>query len=110
MCRFTKYLRRGFLVLNLKRGFSRSSDTKEAVNQVVSSINQSDAKLVIFFASSKYDFALVSKAMKEAFKSAEVIGCTTAGEVGPQGFTEGTLVAMSIAADDFTPATAVIKI
>lgn len=96
-------------MLNLKRGFSRSSDSKEAVDAVVSSINQSDVKFVIFFASSKYDFALVSKSMKEAFKSAEVIGCTTAGEIGPQGFVDGTLVAMSIAADDFTPSTAVIK-
>lgn len=96
-------------MLNLKRGFSKSADTKEAVNSVVSSISQSDIKFVIFFASSKYDFTLVSKSMKEAFKSAEVIGCTTAGEIGSQGFTEGTLVAMSIAADDFTPATAVIK-
>lgn len=96
-------------MLNLKRGVSKSSDTREAVENVVLSIKQNDVKLVIFFVSPKYNFALASKLMKEAFQSAEVMGCTTAGELGPQGFTEETLVAMSIAADDFTVATAVMK-
>ena len=96
-------------MLSLKRGISKSNDTKGAVDGVVSSIKQNNVKLVMFFASPKYDFALISKFMKEAFESAEVIGCTTAGEIGPQGFSEETLVAMSIAADDFTVATAVMK-
>lgn len=96
-------------MLNLKRGFNDSSDVKTAVNSVISEINQNDVKLVIFFSSPKYDFSEVSKLMNESFKSAEVIGCTTAGEIGPKGFTQGSLVAMSIAADDFEVSTAIIK-
>ena len=96
-------------MINVKRGFSDLSDSKQAIESVISSIKQSDTKLVMFFASAKYDFELVSKTINAEFLSAEVIGCTTAGEIGPKGFSENSIVAMSIAADDFTPATAVIK-
>ena len=52
------------------------------------------------FSSKKYD-------IKESHKSSkylpeiDVVGCTTAGELSNQGFTEGSISALSIAADDF---------
>ena len=96
-------------MINVKRGFSDLNDSKQAIESVISSIKQPDTRLVMFFVSQKYDFELVSKVINAEFLSAEVIGCTTAGEIGPKGFTENSIVAMSIAADDFTPASVIIK-
>ena len=47
---------------------------------------------VIFFASSSYDFALLSAELHQYFPQAEVIGTTTAGEITPAGFTTDSIV------------------
>ncbi len=96
-------------MLNIKSANASGSDANSAVEKIVNDIMQDQAKLVLFFASTKYDFNLVSKLMKENFPDIDVIGCTTSGEIGPQGFVEASISAMSIAADDFETSTYMMK-
>lgn len=59
-------------------------------------IQQPDASIVIFFASSKYDLATLGNALKDSF-SCPVIGCTTSGEISSStGYKEGGLVGVSL--------------
>ncbi len=96
-------------MLNIKSFNADGPDTASVVQTIVDSIKQDEAKLVVFFTSTKYDFGMVSKLMKENFPGSDVIGCTTSGEIGPQGFTEGSISAMSMAADNFETSTYLMK-
>ena len=41
--------------------------------------------LVVFFCSAEYDLDIMALAMQRLFADVHVIGCTTAGEIGPVG-------------------------
>ncbi|WP_431027216.1 FIST signal transduction protein [Lysinibacillus sp. LZ02] len=69
-------------------------NTKEAVKNVTSELH-TEPKLVLFFASTKYSFEEVTMAFKEHYPNSEVVGLTTTGEIGPTGFFEGGIVALS---------------
>lgn len=45
-----------------------------------------------FFASSEYDFSLLSSLLHDKFCNAEVIGTTTSGEISNSGFTKNSIV------------------
>lgn len=73
---------------------SRKSDIPSVVNELCGKLKkQPDSyQCVIFMAGIKYDFFELSKAIKEQFKNAEVIGTSTAGEITPSGFTSDSVV------------------
>lgn len=96
-------------MLNIKSGNAKGTNTASVTKEVINSITQEDIKLVIFFASTKYDFHQASKVFKESFSDIDVIGCTTAGEISSDGFSEGSISAMSIAADNFQTSTYVVR-
>ena len=56
--------------------------------------------MVLFFASSRYDPAAISRAMYDAFGGAQIIGCSTAGEIVSGRVLKGSIVAMAF--DDRT--------
>jgi hypothetical protein len=58
------------------------------------------AAILVFFSSS-LDPAAFAAALKREFGDAPVYGCTTAGEIGPDGITEGGAVAIAFRARDF---------
>jgi hypothetical protein len=58
--------------------------------------------LVIFFCSSEYDLKLISEEMSLLFAGVEVVGCTTAGEIGSAGYRDHSLTGASFPAGDFT--------
>ncbi|MFZ5967694.1 MAG: FIST signal transduction protein [Bacillota bacterium] len=96
-------------MLNVYQGYSSSMDTVTAANEIIHQIGQSDVNYVVFFAGNNYDFNVLSRVMKDRFPKAEVVGCTTAGEISKNCFTQNSLVAMGIASKDFITATTVIE-
>ena len=58
---------------------------KEAISDVIAEIKQqigaANGKLVVFFASSKYDLGKIGKGLENAYLQAKVIGCSTSGEI-----------------------------
>ncbi|MBU1238055.1 MAG: FIST C-terminal domain-containing protein [Gammaproteobacteria bacterium] len=61
--------------------------------------------LVIFFCSCDYDLDAVAAEMRSRFENVQVVGCTTAGEIGPAGYREHSIVGASLPADGFSVAT-----
>jgi hypothetical protein len=66
-----------------------------AVNELASQLNDQKPHLIIYFASSFYDSAKLSKQMNEVFCDATTIGCTTAGELCNSHILDKSIVAMS---------------
>jgi hypothetical protein len=62
-----------------------ASSNKENIADLVSEIKKKSGsiagKLVVFFASSKYDLEKVGKGLEKEFPGAQVIGCSTSGEI-----------------------------
>lgn len=69
-------------------------DVKEAVADLCRQLKKGsdEYQCVIFFASVSYDFEVLSADLKKYFKSAEVVGVSTAGEITPKGFMKNGIV------------------
>ena len=91
--------------LKVKRGASTQTEPERAAEELYESIAQPDTKLVIFYCSPDYDLSSLGKALAARFGGVELIGCTTAGEITPDGYLTGALTGVSIASDDLTAST-----
>lgn len=58
-------------------------------------------ELVVFYCSSEYDLDVLSAEMAALFGTTPVVGCTTAGEIGPAGYLQHSLTGFSLARNDF---------
>ncbi len=83
--------------LGIRRGTSGHRDETRVAEQLASQVGDSAAVLVLVFASPHYDTDRLAAALARAFGAVPVVGCTTAGEIGPNGFASGSVVAMSFA-------------
>lgn len=61
-------------------------------------IQQPDTELVIFFCSSLYDLDAIADEMNRLFAGVTVVGCTTAGEIGPVGYRAHSISGVSFSA------------
>lgn len=66
-----------------------------AVRELHAGIQQPDTELVIFFCSSLYDLDAIADEMSRLFAGLTVIGCTTAGEIGPAGYQNHSITGAS---------------
>lgn len=64
-------------------------------------LDQPDLSLVMVFCSEEYRDIGLGRAIKEVFPDTMVIGCTTAGEVTPDGYRYNGISGLSFAAPDF---------
>lgn len=92
----------------MRSGHSLASDPQLAVAELHEAIVQPKAALVVFFCSSRFDLDALAHEINARFHGIPVIGCTTAGEIGPAGYHSGTLSGFSIPARGFTAATTCI--
>ncbi len=76
-------------------GSSTCPDARGAVADLARQVRQPEVEFVLYFASARYDPAALARAAHEAFDG-RAVGCTTAGEIGPQGYTQGGIVAVSL--------------
>lgn len=72
-----------------------ASSIEEAVDDIREQCSGISPKMVLFFASSRYDPASISRAMHGAFSDALVIGCSTAGEIVSDRVMKDAIVAMA---------------
>lgn len=68
-------------------------------------LEQAEVALVIFFCSSGYDLEALADEINTLFVGIQVIGCTTAGEIGPAGYRDHSLVGVSFSAQVCTAQT-----
>lgn len=84
--------------LSIRTGCSQAQNAVDAVKELHDKIGQDQAELVMFFCSSRYDLDQLAAEINRYF-TCKVVGCTTAGELGPDGFTEWSITGMSFAGD-----------
>lgn len=77
-------------------------DAVVAVREFYAGVVQPDMSAVIFFCSSQYDLDVLAAEMRASFPGVTVVGCTTAGEIGPIGYREWSLVGASFASAHFS--------
>jgi len=84
----------------VRTGSSCLADPEAAVCELAAALDQPDIGLVIVFFSSSFDLVRLGAALDGHFGTATVIGCSTAGEIGPAGYFEGSLSGASFHRDD----------
>ena len=88
---------------------SCASDPRDAVEEFFAGVAQPDMSFVVFFCSSAYDRDALAAGMARRFSGVQVIGCTTAGEIGPAGCVDGSLTGVSFSAGACTAVTRSIE-
>ena len=87
---------------SIRTGQSCAEDARQAVQEFHAAVALPDMALVLFFCSSEYDLDALTDEMNRLFTGTQVVGCTTAGEIGPAGYRKHSLSGASFAAADFT--------
>jgi len=85
--------------LTVRRGLTLAEEPRLAVRQLREAIEQPGMAAVVLFCSPSYDLRALGAAVREAFPC-PVIGCTTSGQIGPDGYQRGGAVAASLAGGD----------
>ena len=83
-----------------------AADPRQAVREFHAGVEQADTAFVVFFCSSAYDLEILADEMNRCFPGVPVIGCTTAGEIGPLGYSDRSLVGASFPAAECTAVSA----
>jgi hypothetical protein len=86
----------------IRRAQSCASDTGDAAREFHAAVVQPDMALVIFFCSVQYDLEVMALEMARLFAGVQVIGCTTAGEIGPAGYLDHSISGVSFPSGSFT--------
>lgn len=89
---------------SIRTGQSFAKDPYIAVKEFHAAVYQPNIEFILFFCSSHYDLNIIANEINSLFPNKQVIGCTTAGEIGPGGYTEYTLSGVSFSSDGFTVA------
>lgn len=73
----------------------------DAIERLARALGPGPFALVILFVSPLADIATLAPRTTRAFRGAPVMGCTTAGEISPDGYAEGEIVAVGLPARHF---------
>lgn len=87
---------------SIRRLQTRESDAAKAAKDLRAGLAGDAFSLVMFFCSTTYDLPALEEAMRAAFDGIELVGCTTAGEIGPEGFAEEGISLIAFPACDFS--------
>ena len=85
--------------LSTLQATSTSADPAAAVRELRAAIDQPGMKAVLFFCSSSYDLKELGSAIRDAFPC-PIVGCTSAGQIGPTGYQRGGITAASLSCDE----------
>ena len=85
-------------IQNIRMAQSCAAEARQAVEEFHGAVAQPDMELVVFFCSSEYDLDVLAAEMNRLFAGIQVVGCTTAGEIGPAGYRTHSLSGVSFPA------------
>lgn len=77
-------------------------DPDAAIETIFRALDPPSLAGVMLFCSSRYDLDRVAAAIAQRSEGLTVIGCTSSGEISPDGPREGSITAIGFPADDFT--------
>lgn len=82
-------------IQNIRTAQSCAAEARQAVKEFHEAVEQPETELVVFFCSSEYDLDVLAAEMNRLFAGVQVVGCTTAGEIGPAGYRTHSLSGVS---------------
>ncbi len=86
----------------VRLGFSAQADTAAAAAELRQQICHDKGGLALVFVSSRYNRDAMADDLRREFGAVPMIGCTTAGEIGPLGYLEAGVSGLTIGRDDLT--------
>jgi hypothetical protein len=95
--------------ITVRKAASTSADAAIAVREVHDAIGGADSALTILYCAPTYDLDVLGREIKRLFGDAPVIGCTTAGEITPHGYLEGSLTGVSLGGAGLVAAAAPVE-
>jgi hypothetical protein len=91
-------------------GHSDDPDPARAGREAVAgALAGEDPRLVLVFASPRYDLDALAAAAHAAAAPAELIGCSSSGEIGPGGYSDAGVAAFALGGPGFAVATAAAR-
>jgi hypothetical protein len=87
---------------NIRRGVTLDRDPATAAQELAAQLYGPETGAVVFFCSATYDLERLEGALAKHFAGTEVMGCTSAGAISPDGYTERAIVGLSFPTSDFT--------
>ncbi len=89
-------------------GVSCARDPAVAAKEFCDAIERPNLDTVLFFCSPQYDLAQLGQELSARFGDVHLVGCTTAGEITPRGYIEGSITGVGFSAPDFAAVSEVI--
>ncbi|MCY1282671.1 FIST N domain protein [compost metagenome] len=90
------------------RGMSSARDVEEVAQDLARQLIHPHLGFVLFFCSAEYDLPALAAALEQYFGGIDLVGCTTAGEITPQGYGRGCVTAVGFDLRSFSIASALI--
>lgn len=91
----------------LRRAHANAHDP-QALERLAAALGPGPFALVILFLSPETLLAGLPDRAAAAFGATPVVGCTTAGEIGPEGYSEGGIVALGLPRSHFSAETLLV--
>lgn len=92
----------------VKRAHAPCVDAAAAAERLRAGLGAGPFAAIAIFTSPEGDLEAMGAALAGAYPGAALIGCTTAGEISPDGYTVGEVVAVALPADVFSVLVTVI--
>lgn len=86
-------------ISNVAVAVSQAETAKDAVSEIKTALKVVQPKMILYFASSRFDPGELARQMNEAFSPAVVFGCSTAGELANTQMLKNSVVAMAMNAN-----------
>lgn len=84
----------------IRTGTSSHADPRVAAAELAARLQPEPGGLSVVFCSPRFDPDAIAAALGEQLGAAPLIGCTTSGEIGPDGYQEGSVVGVHFAAGE----------
>lgn len=91
---------------SIRRASARAADPVQLADALATALDPANAAAVVFFAHPNIDRDGFAAAIRARFAGAVVIGCTTAGELGPDGMADDSVTAFALGRGAFHVAAA----
>ncbi|MFV3016878.1 FIST N-terminal domain-containing protein, partial [Pseudomonas sp. KHB2.9] len=87
---------------------SLATDAGQAAEELAEQLLHPYLGFVLFFCSASYDLQALGQALQRCFGNVRLVGCTSAGEITPQGYGRNCVTAMGFNHAHFSIATELI--
>lgn len=85
--------------LEVRRGASASPEPRTAFAELAAQLAQEQPVFTLFYCAPEYASEALCATLAEHFPTGLVVGCTTAGEIGPLGYRDGSITGVSMGGD-----------